>query len=354
MVIGGIGLSLAVAATGMYALRHTKDQELLVAADPPPTPTVAVAEKSAFERQLEAALVQQKKDSEERERLAEQRRVQTAAAEEATKRRKEVERIAASIKEREAGVRAIERREAVAAIVARDKRLRTACAAWTSDPTPIEVGFGNGTLTVKYNHKTLYMLTGDMYGDKYWCSTGSADGPCYYAGQSSLYISASYAEDGVEDLGTKDWYKVNGKAHKLTVSVSNEKVIKSKFVPTILEPVGPGEATVTVTLAGTAVSFRVTVVPLDVALGEPEENLIKRKGLADVEIGVHVSWPDSKTVHGYLYYDNLKVDNCNSGTHWKYDRYPGAVIVVKEGSVCGVSTTSPREVGPEYETRRRR
>jgi hypothetical protein len=167
------------------------------------------------------------------------------------------------------------------------------------------------------------MLTGliDSKGSHY--TKNPVDNtPLYFGLGSSMHLSVSYTVNGETTHGTDGWFKIGGKPYKLSIVTSDEKVLK-KSTETLLTPVAPGEVTVTVSLAGQTVKIPVLVVPLDIGAGESVDSVIRKIGM-----------PDD--------------DQYDSGAyHWKFNRYPGAVVVVDGKKVLNVSSTSPEYPSPK-------
>lgn len=205
--------------------------------------------------------------------------------------------------------------------------------------SPVILKVGDGELRVRFQFTTLYIPASPHEGR---------------LGYSSFFF-VTYQESG--GTGYKKpidgYFRVNGKAEKLTVRSSNEKVLAGHGqLPTArellagkkwplsrdlnygdnyglsLDAVGPGTATVVVSLAGRSVSITMNVVELPINGGgihaTTKDEVIKILGLPDKREERYMSWPYSGWVDG-IYYSDPKVRGV-SIEHWKYDKYPGLVI----------------------------
>ena len=234
----------------------------------------------------------------------------------------------------------------------RDKRLfaletkscELECASITMAPAPRQALVGEGWLTVQYESCVLYLLD-------------NKDGT-YYRGGSELHLSIHHEVNGQQVFDKDGWFQVFGKPHKLQISSNNPDVLaidpitqKLNFVPTTLYPKRPGYAVVTVSLAAKSIKIPIWVVPLTVAFNESSDAVIQRLGMPDDTLSAFALWPNTESVHNLVYYDNADHSD-NSATHWKYDRFPGAVLAVRLGKVVNVSTTSPEYPWPKVQRQR--
>jgi hypothetical protein len=248
--------------------------------------------------------------------------------------------------------RSIEAANQQAKIVERDKLLRKKCASFAKLPRTIRTYLGDGVLEVTCPLNTLYMITGLYDNDEKYQYSITDDGiPSYSSGGSQLQLSISYHVGGKILYPTDGWLNVNGIAEKVTFNLSDSKVLKDRTSEGIFSPKMPGECVITVSVADTYVKLHIIVVPLDIGGNEPINRVISRYGLPDDDLFVVANWPKSKTVHEIYYYQSLKVESRSIGRHWKYDRFPGAVVVVSGKKVHTVSSTTLDYIWPKDEER---
>lgn len=196
------------------------------------------------------------------------------------------------------------------------------------------------------------MLTGGYDEDgTYFRSPPGEELPWYIGGGSSLQLSVYYDIGGKTVYPTDGWLKVNGKAEKVSVTSSERKVLEDQHSLGIFTPKSPGKCPLTVSVADESVKLPILVVPLDIAGNEATGAVIERLGIPDDELDVFVLRPDSKTVHGIHYYDNLKQTSRKMDNRWKFNSFPGAGVVVESKKVSMVSSTETNFDWPKEQER---
>lgn len=295
-------------------------------------------------------------EEEESKRKAKERLLTQARA----RREAEKARVAAEAKAREEAVAEQRRREEAesARRAAEETRLAKKAkarqkAAAAGNLSPVTLKVADGELLVRFQFTTLYIP-----GNRHETRLGYA-----------RFFFVSYQASGgtVQKKPVEGYFRVNGKAEKLTVRSSNRKILGATrdFRPgkrqmsrdliytddagLSLTAVGPGVASVTVTLAGQSVSIPMKVVQLPINGGgfrdaaradeaaHTKEEVIKILGLPDQRIEDYLSWPDSASVDG-IYYSASDPRYGVHIEHWKYNKYPGAVIAFNMSKVNAVRT----------------
>lgn len=358
-------ITIAVSTFGAVCLYLAWARPDGATASQQPSPRAAASARPAVDP---AELKQQQEEEQERIRFqesihAEAQVILTRVKEREGKRKQEeaaeAERRQADEVAKEIAAKLAEARAAKAkvdgekAAVERDRRLRAKSASLTRAPRTIRVPLGDGHLDVEYPHSTLYMLTRTDKippgaREDFWTGV-----PKYHGGGSEIHVFVTYTVRGEVAYGTEDYFRVGGRAHKLSITSSDERVLKNDLSQGFLRPVEPGEVKVTVSLAGVSTSFPVTVVPLDISRDDSAESVITKYGLPDDEEMAIAVWPNSTTLHNLRYYDDLRGNSRTSATHWKFNRFPGAVIATDRRKVIDVSSVSPNYRWPKDESRDR-
>jgi hypothetical protein len=188
--------------------------------------------------------------------------------------------------------------------------------------SPVIMKVGDGELRVRFQFTTLYIPASPRMEAR--------------LGYSSFFF-VTYQEAGGTGYKkpTEGYFRVNGKAEKLTVRSSNEKVVSVRSYGDdyglTMDAVGPGTANITVSLAGRSVNIPMKVVEIPIKGGglskdaHTKNEVIKILGLPDKREERFMSWPDSGEVDGIYYSTHSDVYGV-SIEHWKYDKYPGLVI----------------------------
>ena len=129
----------------------------------------------------------------------------------------------------------------------------------------------------------------------------------------------------------------------------------------------PGQTNVRFTLAGKTVSIPITVVQLpfrsaggldsgvrrrlrpnaDRPRGpSPADDVVRLIGLPDEKEKHFISWPESATIDG-IYYGSSDPRWSISTEHWKFNKYPGAVIAIVANRVHAVATYADERQEPQ-------
>ncbi len=209
--------------------------------------------------------------------------------------------------------------------------------------SPVTLKVGDGELCVRFQFTTLYISA----------NPPKTKGAGY---RSSLFVTYRESGGAGHKKPVAGYFRVNGKPEKLTVRSSNEKVISVLAYEELSGlrfcAVGRGSANITVSLAGQSVSIPMKVVAIPVKgpqsggfaamkrgkVAHTKEDVIRILGLPDERVTRYLSWPESAFVDGIFY----NADDPRWGVsieHWKYKKFPNAVIhFAKDGTVAGVRT----------------
>ena len=181
-----------------------------------------------------------------------------------------------------------------------------------------EMTIGGGRLVVSIPFATLYVDKGNR------------------AGASILRVETWYEVGGKTIYDTEGFFSVDGVPSKLTLWSEDESVVCNSSRSSVsFAPRGPGTTNIRAKLQNGEVAIPVHVVALPFAIGDSTESLIERFGIPDYGLGVHVDFPDSRSVHGIVY----TWDGNNNAIHWKYSRFPGSVVVCQAHAVVNISST---------------
>ena len=321
------------------------------------------------QRQATHLAEKKRQDEEESERKAEERRMAQARA----RREAEEARLAAEAKARQEAIAKQQRREEAEAsrraaeetrlaeeVKAREEAKAKARleALVDSIESPVTLKVGDGELRVQFQLTTLYIP-----GNPHETRLG-------YEG--FFFVTYQTSGGSVQNKPVEGYFRVNGKAEKLTVRSSDKKVLAgNRFRPWEEKPegkeqlsrdlrysddyglnlvaVGPGVASITVTMAGQSVSIPMRVVQLPISglkLGRAahtKDEVIEILGLPDERVERYLAWPDSATVDGIFY---SAADHPRYGVsieHWKYDKYPGAVVAFRGDKIHDVRSVQRSE-----------
>ena len=161
-------------------------------------------------------------------------------------------------------------------------------------------------------------------------------------------IGTTYRENGKEQLRVGGVYNVGGKPMTLRYSVLGGRSVKmipqSGGEPSFVFH-APGVAIINVVFAGKSAKVMVKVVQLKVKEGMSQEQVIKSLGFPNEKKHYRVSWPESKFINGIAYCPSASMGSL-SGFHWRYKKYPGAVLDMSSGigvpslNVVGSMSTS--------------
>jgi len=128
---------------------------------------------------------------------------------------------------------------------------------------------------------------------------------------------------------------VNGEAQKIKVVSSDSKLVyihedgSAHFR-------GPGQVAVTLRVAGESISVPITIVEFPITAGMDGEGLSTKASSAE-DVVKRLGLPDDKTKHRIseatvidciFYRPNGTYPDANWPEHWKYKKYPGAVIAI--------------------------
>jgi hypothetical protein len=260
--------------------------------------------------------------------LAEQKRRE----EDEAKRREEERRTVEARARAEADARGEEaRRREQAALKA---KLDTVLSAHDMGFGTIE-RVGSGELLVAWKFSTVYVAAN--------ASDIMSNHPSY-----GVFFFTAYREPAGEFTEpAAGFFRVDGKPQRVGFHSEDEKVVHVYEDGSAGFP-GGGKTNVVVSLAGESVKVPVTVVQLPVnsgryLTGSPAEDVIRLMGLPDEKQKHYVSWPDSEIIDG-IYYGSSDPRWGIATEHWKYRKYPGAVIAIVANRVYAVGTYAPEKV----------
>lgn len=275
--------------------------------------------------------------------LAEKKRRQEQDA----KRKAEERRMAQARAKAEAEAREKEkRRPRDAARVAEATRFLSQKGLGFGSINPV----GDGELLVGWKHSTVYI------------SANAADLLIYEPSYGSFFVTA-FREASGQFAEPAAWsFRVNGRPEKVAFHCDDENIVRvhndgsARFK-------NPGRTNVRVTLAGNAVAVPITVIQLPFRSGQwefvdrsgqwefvvaslvgstPAADVIRVIGFPDEKKKHYISWPDSEIIDR-IYYGSSDPRWSIATEHWKFNKYPGAVIAIVANRVYAVSTYAERQ-----------
>jgi hypothetical protein len=87
------------------------------------------------------------------------------------------------------------------------------------------------------------------------------------------------------------------------------------------------------------VSLPVDVRKSPVLIGASTEEIIAAIGLPSHKKSIFVSWPDSESIDG-MFYNPTAGQSSVIGEHWRYEKYPGLVLAIRNNSLQEISSDS--------------
>jgi len=212
--------------------------------------------------------------------------------------------------------------------------------------SPLTLKVGDGEMRVRFQFTTFYI---------------PASPPKEARLGYSRFLFVTYQESGSTRYKkpVEGHFRVNGKAEKLSVRSSNEQVISitayGDDYGLSVNAVGPGSANVIVSLAGQSATIPMKVVVLPINGGgfrtaakpgeaaHTKDEVIKVLGMPDERVERYLSWPDRTFVDGIFY----SASDPRYGVrieHWKYSKFPNAVISFEGEKVKDARTVQKVEV----------
>ncbi len=155
------------------------------------------------------------------------------------------------------------------------------------------------------------------------------------------FFNVGYMRSGVIAEPAAGFVPVDGKPEKVIFSSSNPSIVTVNESGNASFKAG-GNVTVTVKVASERIRIPIKVVEVPVYAGRysdqatSAEEVIKLLGMPDEKEEHYVSWPDTELIDGIFY--SADPGRITVTEHWKYKKYPGAVIAIVYGKVSAVGT----------------
>jgi len=150
----------------------------------------------------------------------------------------------------------------------------------------------------------------------------------------------------------ENYYDINGKPTKSTISVDNENIIsleKGIIFKGYLRFANPGKATVTIELGNYSKTIRFHVVEIPIPPNPSRDEVIKALGFPDKKKEGAILSPERGSVDG-IFYDTQTYEVL-SGTivyqHWSYNKFPGLVLAWGAGEFRVLTRSPWRKKGAE-------
>ena len=185
---------------------------------------------------------------------------------------------------------------------------------------------GNGRLTVKCRFDVLWMA-----------ASGSR---C----ASRIQFSTTYRTGSETTFDTNGFFNVSGEAQEIESRSADPAIASGEGC--FYGPQSLGKTDIVFTLAGQSLRIPVIVAEVPVKIGMSAKEVIQEIGLPDDKLTVMPVWPETKCVHNVWYHTRIGGPD-DSGEHWKYERYPGAVLVIRRQKLFCVSSTNADYAWPK-------
>jgi hypothetical protein len=130
------------------------------------------------------------------------------------------------------------------------------------------------------------------------------------------------------------YFQLRGMPEKITFKSDAPEVVAVDDIGSV-RAMSPGNAIVTVTLAGVSKRIPISVEALPVRVPLAVDGLIKALGLPDDRKEVVFSWPDNGSVDGVFY--GTRPDHDAVASHWYYNRFPTVVFVIQDSQLVAVT-----------------
>jgi len=147
-----------------------------------------------------------------------------------------------------------------------------------------------------------------------------------------------FGEEPTDPIGR--YLEIAGRPEKVSIVV-DEKLVRTKIGDLDLEGnflyiLGGGETAIRLTIAGHSFNLPLLIEAIPVAEGDPKESVIEKLGFPEEQTEI----PRLKTVGEWVDGIRYPKESRDSAIHWRYNKYPGAVIVIANGSVSRLLTFS--------------
>lgn len=146
--------------------------------------------------------------------------------------------------------------------------------------------------------------------------------------------------DEIERLKTKPRENESDAFRRTAMQLLEAKLILIKQVGglsyTFLKA---GDVSIRVEVGKNHVDLPIKVVQISVSPGDESEKVVETFGLPDRKTNVYVRWPESESLDG-LFYKPSASESSISADHWKYDKYPGLVLSIRDGTLNAIATYS--------------
>ncbi|WP_372717339.1 SHD1 domain-containing protein [Novipirellula sp.] len=163
---------------------------------------------------------------------------------------------------------------------------------------------------------------------------------------TTRFVTFTLNHDGETLRPDHDFFNVDGNPIKVTVtSIDNSIAIDDS--PTIggfYSFKKSGKTAFVVTLGETRIEVPVEIRELPYGQYDNVDAVIKADGFPTSKARHFVSWPDLETIDDIVYKPGP--GNPASIEHWRYEKYPYAVIAIRGGSVADCSSIVVRESEP--------
>ena len=153
---------------------------------------------------------------------------------------------------------------------------------------------------------------------------------------------------------TEGFFRIGDKAERLRLKSDAPRVVRvygvgdeirdgykvtAEYAPAFFFA-GPGTATITAEVADLAATAKITVVEIPVSISDESQTVIETLGLPDSKEDIFVEWPESEVIDNILY--EPRPNKLIKASHWRYAKYPGAVLSIVDGKLFKIATSSKR------------
>lgn len=158
-----------------------------------------------------------------------------------------------------------------------------------------------------------------------------------------IFFPVAYrTQDGALTSPSAGFIPINGTPVEIKFQ-SSDDLIAEVYNDGSIKFKNEGDVSITVVIANESISAQVKVIKFPLKSGSATNeasnaaDVVRTLGIPDEKKERFFSWPNSEEVDGIYYIPS--VDGGISTEHWKYKKFPGAVIAIVGGRVWSIGTS---------------
>jgi hypothetical protein len=151
-------------------------------------------------------------------------------------------------------------------------------------------------------------------------------------------------EAEIEKLKATSLNGDNARVAKIKIALLEEQLqIEKKIGGVTFRFLKPGNVSIRVAVGMNKVDLPVRVIKAPIEPGDSSDQVVQTLGLPNQKSQLIVSWPRSETRDG-IHYGPSASEQVLKADHWRYDKYPGLVISIVDGSVHAINSYSTTDM----------